>query len=471
MALLERMRGLFRRGRTGGAYGGRLTQGGITNLTTGLGTNLDKTEASFFTPTRIHWRSPLEVLYVQSWAAKKFCNIPIDDMFRKPRTWKDDSESNVDTMREAEAEHHVMERLRLALIGARAYGTALMVLMTNEAPMDTELVPERIRKGDLSALRVFDRFDGSVYQRDHDLWSPNYGRPLIYTVHPTWGSIPISVHHSRIIRFDGIKPLTDSKFYNYEEDWGISELIPVITSLLQDSQLASSIAHMSQEASIPVLKISELRDVIAGQAGANEATVEDIGQSVNQIKSVFRLLMLDKEREDFDRIAVQFGGLADLMDRYHLRLAAAGDIPATRFMGQSPVGMNATGASDMDNYIMMVESNRETQLAHALPLLDEVVARSAGLKEAPEWEWQSLLQTSDKDEAEAAKIKAEALQVALGAAAIDEDEFRRSIDGDPIFGELPGEAPELPESETMAIAKMKIDAEPPGGPPNGPPAG
>ena len=50
----------------------------------------------------------------------------------------------------------------------------------------------------------------------------------------------------------------------YDQDWGVSELIPIMTSLIEDQTLASSIAHLSQEASIPVLKIQGLAEKAAG---------------------------------------------------------------------------------------------------------------------------------------------------------------------------------------------------------------
>ena len=62
--------------------------------------------------------------------------------------------------------------------------------------------------------------------------------------------------------------------------------------------------------------------------------------------------MLVDKNDEFDRVSYNFQGLPDLMDRFAERLAAAADIPATRFMGQAPKGMNATGASDEKNYAL-----------------------------------------------------------------------------------------------------------------------
>ena len=360
-------------------YSSNLTYGGLSNPSTGLGGASDHTQGALFTPTRFYWRQPLQTLYVQSWTAKKFIDIPVNDMFIRWRNFIDgDVEGVADTMREAENRHDVKGRLRQAMRAARAYGSSLIVLMTKEAPINEPLVIERLRPGDLAAIRVFDRFDASVWSRDEDLYSPTYRSALSYTLHPTWGSLPTDVHASRVLRFDGIAPLTDAPFYSYEEDWGVSEFVPVVDLLLQDASFSAAVAHMSQEASIPVLGVSSLRELIASKPRRGEATVDDIGRGINMVKSVYGMMMLDKEEEEFSRVAIQFGGLADLMSKFPSRIAAAGDIPETRFMGRSPAGMSATGDSDMRNYIMMVEAKRENQLAHVLEKLDAVLAMDSG---------------------------------------------------------------------------------------------
>ena len=463
MGFRDRVRQAFQRssrteeratGHSGGVsrlgYGGSITHGGIRNPWSGLGQlGVDKSEGSFFVPTRFWWRSPLEVLYVQSGAAKKFVNIPIEDMFVRWRTWMDGNvDGAAEVMEKAESKHQVTHRLSQAMKAARAYGTGCAILMTTEAPMDTPLVPERIREGDLKAIRVLDRFDMSVLERDKDMFSPGFGGPISYMVHPTGGyAVPMRVHASRVVRFDGISPLTDSRYYNYEEDWGVSELVPVIVTLIEDQSLAAAIAHLSQEASIPILSVNGLRDLLIGRGGRGEASADDIGSSLNRMKSVYNMLMVDGSSEKFERVAVQFGGLFQLMTAFSERLASMGDIPMTRWQGRSPGGLNSSGDSDMKNYVIMLEARREKMLAHCLPILDEVLARDAGLGEVPEFEWRSLLDLSEEEQATVAKSKAEALSVGISNSIITEDEAREALDGDALFGALPGAAPEpeLPE--------------------------
>ena len=402
---------------------------------------------------------------MESWVAAKGLKIRTDDQFIRWRHFVSEDESAVEAMELAERELGVENALSKAMKAADQYGTGVVIMMSNEAMMDEPLDLNRVREGDVTALQYFDRYDISVTTRNYDIYSPFFGQPEWYHVHPNHASSPFTVHRSRVLRFDGIPPTTKSGFTIYDQDFGVSILVPIIISILEDQTLASAIAHMSQEASIPVMNIAGLRETIAGGGDPDEATPEEIGAEINRMKSIYRLLMLDEPgRETFSRVQVAFGGLSDLLDKMPARVSAALDIPFTRFMGNPPKGMNATGESDQDNYILMMEANREAKLRDVLGMqLDPILARHAGLKEAPEYEWRSLLELSDRDVAEAAKMKAEALQIAVTGYWMDEDEAREAINGDPIFGELPGPAPEAPEEPDPielieATAKAKAGA-------------
>ena len=462
------------RGRPASGGVGGQALGGIVNYGSGMGTGVDKSQGSFFTPTRIYWRSPMEILYIQSWAARKFCDIPVDDMFLRWRTWSDgeDMEGSADAMRDAERTYKVAMKLNAAMWAARLHGGALAVMMLKDGPMTSELLPERIREGDFMGFRVFDRFDVQVIERETDPMNPDADGPLIYQITPSRGGSTFPVHASRVLRFDGIKRRNSWGFEAYYDyDWGVSELVPAILSFLEDQSLATSVSHLTQEASISILRVESLRQLVAGERAPDEPSVEEIGERINVLKSNFRLLVLDREHEDFERESVNFGGLADLMDRFANRLAAAADIPATRFQGRSPMGMSATGESDMKNYVMMIEARRENRLEHILPQVDMVLARNAGFEEPPPYEFRSLLDLSEKDVAEAATLKVKALSTVLKDNVIGEEEYRRQLDGDPIFGSLPEEdlpEPE-PEPEPAPILPGPLGAPVPGPPAPPPP--
>lgn len=456
--LQERIRAFLRRRAggllTGGGWWGQgqgLMQGGLVNTQTGMGlAGSDKNEASFFTPTRLHSRHELETLYVQSWAAAHYIDIPVDDMLIRWREFESgENEAAAEAMSEVERRHRVQSRLAAAMKAGRLYGTGLLVMVTREANLQVPLMPERIREGDLVGLLVFDRYEASVMARDEDVYSPTFGEPLTYRLQPRYGTAGLDVHATRVLRFDGCSPLSSGGYQTYDRDWGVSLIVPAILAIMQDQTAATGAAHLTQEASIPVLHVDGFREALAGTGmDPDDPTPEQLGERINQLKSVYRTLMMDKT-DEFERVAVTWSGLPDIMDRFARRLAASAQIPATRFWGMSPVGMNATGESDMVNYSAMVAAEQHRLLDDPMKRLDAVLARDAGLAEAPEYEWMELTSLSDLEQAQVSKTRIEALAAAVTAGVIDEDEARLALDGDPVFGALPGPAPELPDPEPM----------------------
>ena len=417
---------------------GSLTGGGYVNPRTGAGGTADKSESGFFIPTWWNNRYQLETLYVQSWAARKFINILVDDMFIRWREFEDMAERTIKRYKEGESQHFVKSRLSMALKAGRLYGTSFLVMMTTEAPMDTPLIVENLRQGDLSNLMVLDRYNTSVTYDDYDAdpFSPSYERPLRYRFHLRYGPQMV-VDATRVIRFDGISPLNTQGWDSYEREWGVSEIVPVLLAIMQDASVASSTAHLTTESSIPVIKLPNLRDVLAGDnPDPDELTPDQMGERINRDRSVFRTTFLDA-LDDYMRVNVSFAGLPDVLNQYALRLAAAADIPATRFMGRSPVGMNATGESDMTNYAIRIAALQNSLLTDPLRKLDAVLGRHTGVNtEGLEYKWPSLVDMSEMDQATIAKIKSEAIAMLVAAFLLNENEARGIVDGDPIIGHL-----------------------------------
>ena len=167
----------------------------------------------------------------------------------------------------------------------------------------------------------------------------------------------------------------------------------------------------------------------------DEISPEDFGARMNQLKSVFRTLFLDSA-DSFERVGVSFAGMSDLMDRFARRLAAAADIPATRFWGQAPVGLNATGDSDMKNYAIHVKAMQEKMLPGPLKTLDMVLARTSGLKEPPTFDFHSLMDISEDEQAKTFKTITESIVATYSGGLIDEDEAREVLRELDMFGDL-----------------------------------
>ena len=423
-----------------------LTHGGIVNRRSGVGTNLDKTEGSGFYANRIRRRQLLEVMYAQSWAAAKFINIPVNDAFVRPREWVDADEAAQKRMEEAEKHTKVKAQLKRAMIAARLYGTSVLVMVCKDASLETPLIPERLKEGDLTHLLVYDRYSLSIEQVVTDPYSPMYGMPEFYRISPRYGA-SFYIHESRLIRFDGREAPTSDSWENYDMEWGLSELLAAISEVFNDATSVAAVAHLMQEASIPIVKVDGLRNSMKGRPSPDEPTIMEIGQAINLYKSIFKTMFIDN-MDDITRLTVNFTGLPEMVDRFALRLAAAADIPATRFMAQSPAGMNATGTSDMNNYSIRIGELQEHMIRPALDKLDIVVARSAGLREPLDYKFPPLIEATALELAELTSKNAETLRLWAADQLLTPDEARERISGDQLFGDL-GPLPEdaFPEPE------------------------
>ena len=423
-------------------YGGGnyASGGGVRNEMSGLGGAADKSEGVYFVPTIFGNRNVLETIYVESWAASKFVDMPIDDMFIKGREFEAEDESVIDTMEEVDDKFGVMSSLSRAMKGARLYGSAFVVVMTKDDPR-MELDVESIKPGDLKSLLVFDRYDAVIRQWYVNPMHHKYGQPSMYEFNPAIQEdiVQIVAHESRCIRFNGRMPISCNGWdAGYDRDWGVSELLYALVDINHDSAFIQAIAHLGQEASIPTIKVHSLKDAMSGTTAPDEQSIQEIGANINMYKSIWNTLFLDKE-DEFERAAVNFTNMADVVDRFALRLAAIADIPATRFLGRSPAGLNATGDGDMDNYAIHVSALQERMLRRPLKKLDRISSLSAGIRELPESRFRPLTEFSDMDKATVNKSNVEAIVAAAGAGAIEENEMRQSLSDavTDLFGELP----------------------------------
>lgn len=427
-----------------------LTSGGYLNLLTGAGTSLDKTEYSFYVPTRTTSKNELETLYVQSWAAKKFIDIPIDDMFIRWREFTDMENDNIELLQQSELDFDITGKLSRVMKAGNLFGTGLMILITKEAPLDKPLNIDRLQRGDLLNILIVDRFDATIMKKDFDFLSPRFGEAELYKINFKRGG-NINVHASRILRFDGMASLSQTNWQSYDEDWGIPSILPVITEIHQDSGINKGVAHLVSEASVGIQKIEDFADAVSGGPDC-DMTIQQRMEAITAARSIYRTVFMDKE-ESFERVSISFTGLPEIIDRNAKRLAAAANIPATRFWGVSPVGMNATGDSDMKNYAMQVTADQKKKLTKPLYLLDQVLSKHVGVDESISYEFPSLIDVSDSEQADVLLKKAQAIAPLVLQGIITEEEGRAALDGDAILGNLETEQllPEIEEFKRRAL--------------------
>lgn len=431
--------------------------GGLYNPLTGAGTAIDRNVANAILPTMLDDPERIDVYCDESWFLKALVNIPVDDMFV---LWRAFEGSSADAMRAAEVRYRVKSRLSMALKAGRKYGTGLLLMLTRDADLDTPLDPARVRVDDLRSLQVANRFDVVHVMYDADIDSLDYGRPMVYRVR-LGDMSQLDVHASRVLRFDGVSS-TRGGHLSPGREWGRSVLAPALQAAGQDMAIASVIGHLVQEASTTTLKVHDLNERVAdhGYDSSPDArpSVKEQVEQASRARSVFGMHVIDAD-DDIERVEVGWGGIDRVIEANHKRLTAISGLPGTRLYGQSPVGMNATGESDLVNYAMSVRAMQHNQLSEPLSRLDAVVARSSGLTEAPPYEFLPLTETSEGDRALTAGAVASAVSTAVQNFLIDEDEGRAVLAESGFFGDIDGSAPEPRDVAPRASSSSSGDGD------------
>jgi phage-related protein (TIGR01555 family) len=234
--------------------------------------------------------------------------------------------------------------------------------------------------------------------------------------------------------FDG-KPLLGRKSYNIllpnarinPAGMGESILTTVYDDLLRATGTAQAAFHLVNMASVMLIMMQDYGALSSAKEGNKKlAKMNEICNSIN----IYKGAILDGLQVDVKSLPASFGSVPELVIAFIQFLSAAWDIPATRFIGQSPSGLNATGDSDLENYYNMVQSFRERRVTPRIKQILELLAiQEYGIKQgtmiADEMtiEFRNLWNDNPKEEAETAKMWLDGMMPLLDRGSISAEDF------------------------------------------------
>jgi len=392
---------------------------GLRNFVTGLGTLRDKSVASQW-----HWDQiadhEADAMYATSWAARKGVDLIPDDETREWRTW---NAKQAEALYAAEKALRLRSRVNLARKWERLYGGSAILIGTGDPDPLEPLDVATILVGGLKYLHVIGRKDIAADRWDDDIASPNYGKPETYRLTMARSGKQIEVHSSRLIIFDGLDAPREWRDANH--GFGFS-VLQVLRQAVTDAESgARNAAVMMHEATIDVIKIPELQTYLAD--AESEKRLIDRMMIAQMAKGTVKTLILGGD-ESYDRKQTTFTGLPELMNAHHEIVAAALDMPLTRFMGRSPGGLNATGDNELRNYYDMIRSRQQTDLADTLMPLDEALKAHCGAQ-GPDvtYEWEPLWVPTPREHAEIGKIQAETAMAYVNMGLFPQEGFARAV--------------------------------------------
>jgi len=300
-------------------------------------------------------------LYYTSWEARKIVEIPVNDAFRvKPNLVGVTDEEKMALMNGMD-KIGGWEKMRRAAIQERLLGGCAIYIGVADKEDDPAkpLDPKTIDKGDLKFLNVLslNQITNPVY--DTDPFSKGYDKPKYYFINGT------KTHVSRLIIFDG-DPLFNyssqrlmQNFRINPQGFGESVLAPLWDSIMRCIGTQQAAYQLAQKASVMFVKADNLLNLEGTKRG--EDAIRQLEEMAEQV-SIYRAAILKGKNVEVEENGAQFGSVPELLMSFIQILSAGSDVPASRFIGQAPGGLNATGEGDLENYYNGIASYQETRL-------------------------------------------------------------------------------------------------------------
>ena len=387
---------------------------GLASAMAGLGTERDKAASVYYTDPVIDPQQ-LVAAYRTSWLPRKIVDIPALDSCRNWRAWQA-SQEQIELIEAEEKRLNVRGKVLEARKKARLFGGAAVYADFGDdasKPLDIS----RVAKGGIRFLTVFTPRQLVPGEIETDPMSEFFGMPKDFTI-AGGATGQAAIHPSRLTTFYGAE-LPDRDITSSAFGWGDSVLIAVMSAVKQAESASANINSLIYEANVDVVSIEGLAEILKLPGG--EDKVRDLLKMNLDAKSNLRALVLDA-KNTYQRKAVSFASLPDLMDRFDQHAAGAADIPMTRFMGMSPGGMNSTGESDLRNYYDRVSAGQTLEMGPALMRLDEALIRSGtGARDpAIHYDWNPLWQLGETEKATIFKTKADAARTIAGNGGTSE---------------------------------------------------
>jgi len=316
-----------------------------------------------------------------------------------------------------------------ALRWADVFGGSALVLGLNDGGKFEDPLDINQLKG-IEFLRVYDR--RRVTWTHQYLYSdPNdkkFGLPQFYDITPVNNTATVlyKVHESRLILFDG-RDVTD-QFRVENNGWGDSIYQSIFEQLSNLNGSYFSVKNILDDFIQTIIKLNNLEELLAA---GEEDQIRTRMEIMDLSRHIMNMIFIDKN-EEYEKKSSTITGIPDVMDRFSLALSAVTGIPLTLLMGQSPAGLNATGASDIRQWYDKISAEQEERF---LTAAERLVFLSMVSKEGPTkgkildgWgvEFNPLWQPTDKEICETRKTQAESDGIYIDRGVLTAEEVAQS---------------------------------------------
>jgi len=341
----------------------------------------------------------------------------------------EEAEEEIANLKKESERLQIQKKYNKAWKWARNYGGAGVFLAVDDAQEDLREPLNIDSLREIKTLTVMSRWELQPHEINRDITSENFGFPETYLLTPrTARSDSPIIHHSRIIRFDGVDLPRMVREQN--DFWGDSVLNRFYNPLRNFNLAHDSLASMMQDYKLTILKIKNLADIIGS---GDKDKLKDRIQMMDLTKSVLGSIVIDAEDEDFMNLTTSISGISDIIQEIDARLVAATGMPHTIILGEGAAGQfNNSGQSEETNFKDMVAAQQEVILTKPIDRIFELIQLQkrgpfgGKVNQDISWNFKPLWQLDDKEVAEVRKIIAETDKIYLETGVLDTEEVANS---------------------------------------------
>ena len=408
---------------------------GWQNVMTGFGTQRDARESTKFCGSIVDYtKTELDAMYCTDDVIGRVVDLIPEEMTREGFSINEDDKGVLfDTLEAMQFHTYVRKALR----DARLYGTSILVLGADDGRrLRSPLIESKVKSFDW--LAVLNRFDLRVARYYSDPASKKYGQPEIYEV-AYYDTINqgeedandslgygAKIHESRVIRFDGTD--TPDEVIQDLQGWSLSVLNRLYEPIRDFQQICQALAVIPTNFSQAFIKIKGLAGLLASDT---DNLVTKRLALIDMTRSVFNMIPLDAENEEFGRSTMSMTGVTEVFSSFANKLSLATGIPKSLLIGESPGGLNGAGDSDHRFFYNKVKSLQNNILRAPVTRAINMIAKAKGIKPANDAgmftvTFRALWTPSSKEEAEERNITAKTDVLMIDAKVVTAKEVATS---------------------------------------------
>jgi phage-related protein (TIGR01555 family) len=366
----------------------------------------------------------------QHWLVAKACWMPARDAVRNGYNIVSDDGGElppelVQKMKKADERYKLADRLVKFVGKGRVFGVQVALFKvesTDPKYYENPFNPDGVTEGSYKGIVLVD-----PYWCSPELDQAGAADPAsLHFYEPTWWVINGQRYHrSHLVIFrNGDVPDLLKPVYLYGG-------VPVPQRILERVYCAERTANEAPQ--LAMTKRTTAYGTDAAEALANmDAFTTRLNQWV-QYRDNYAVKVMDKETESIEQFDTSLTDLdAVIMSQYQI-VAAAANVPATKLLGTTPKGFNATGEYEEASYHEELESLQTHDLTplverhHMLVMRSEIAPKQGGKVVSTSVVWQPLDSPTAKESAETQKLYAERDAALVTAGAIDHIDVRNRL--------------------------------------------